>query len=112
MKGLFLASGPTVKMELVVKTPHHTTVRLPLEMRQRIEALAEARQTSTSLIIREAIEHFFDAKRGRSESDARHLRVSEYAQLALDWIIQQDHPEVRERLIAEADRRMKIHHGA
>jgi len=31
---------------------------------------------------------------------------------AFDWIIQQDHPEVRERLIAEADRRMAIHHGA
>jgi metal-responsive CopG/Arc/MetJ family transcriptional regulator len=99
-------------MELVVKTPHHTTVRLPLEMRQRVEALAEARQTSTSLIIREAIEHFFDAKRGRSESELRHLRVTEYVQIAMDHIIRQDYPEDRDRLIALTDLRMEQHHGA
>lgn len=90
----------------------HTSIRLPREMHERVDALAATRKTSPSLIISEAVEQFFDTMRRRSESDARHLRLSEYAQLALDWIIQQDHPEIRERLIAEADRRMKLHHGA
>jgi hypothetical protein len=107
-------SGPTspTAMELVLSKHHHTSTCLPRQVHERVEALGATRKTSPSLIILEAAERCFNTMRGRSESDARHLRVSEYTQLALDWIIQQDHPEVRERLIAEADRRMAIHHGA
>lgn len=47
-----------------------------------------------------------------TDSKRRHLRVTEYMQVALDAIIRADHPEMRETLVLETDRRMKIHHGA
>jgi hypothetical protein len=33
-------------------------------------------------------------------------------QICLDWIIKQDHPEVRDQMIAQADQRMREYHGA
>jgi hypothetical protein len=38
--------------------------------------------------------------------------VTEFMQVAMDAIIRNDYPELRETLILEADRRMKLHHGA
>lgn len=62
--------------------------------------------------MRSAIEHYFSAAQLLDDSRRRHLRTTEYMQLALDTIIRENHPELRESLILEADRRMKLHHGA
>jgi hypothetical protein len=47
-----------------------------------------------------------------TSSQRRQARVVEYAQIALDAIIQEQHPEYRERILAETDRRMERYHGA
>jgi len=32
-------------------------------------------------------------------------------QICLDWIIQQDYPEVRDKMIAQCDQRMRQYHN-
>jgi hypothetical protein len=46
-----------------------------------------------------------------SRHGERH-RISEFMQLALDVIISEQYPEFRERIIANADKRLEQYHGA
>jgi hypothetical protein len=38
--------------------------------------------------------------------------VTEYVQVALDAIIRENHPELRDQLIVETDQRVRRYHGA
>jgi predicted transcriptional regulator len=88
------------------------SVRLPLDLYTRIDAQAEAESCTPSDIIRSAIEQHLGRSALMSQSHRRQLRVTEYMQVAIDAIIRENHPELRETLVLEADRRMKLHHGA
>lgn len=88
------------------------SVRLPLDLYTRIDAQAEAESCTPSDVIRNAIEQHLGGVAILTQSQRRQLRVTEYMQVAIDAIIRENHPELRETLVLEADRRMKIHHGA
>ena len=45
-------------------------------------------------------------------SQRRLARISEFQQIALDIIIREQYPEYRDRIIAEADKRLERYHGA
>ena len=47
-----------------------------------------------------------------SPSQRRLARSSEFQQLALDVIIREQYPELRDRLVAETDKRLVQYHGA
>ena len=88
------------------------TVRFEPEHYSRLEQLARDQGKPVSEVVRTAIVTFLDGAPKISASQFRHLRVTEYVQVALDAIIRENHPELRETLVLEADRRMKLHHGA
>ena len=90
----------------------HRTVRLPRDLCERLDAEAASLGCTPSDLIRRAIEHHLDGLKLLHGSKRRHLRVTEYMQVALDAIIRENHPEMRETLVLETDRRMKLHHGA
>lgn len=77
-----------------------------------LERLCLQQNRNLSDLVRSAVESFLSEQKTTAESNLRHLRVSEYMQICLDWIIQQDHPEVREKMIAQTDQRMRQYHGA
>jgi len=90
----------------------HRSCRLSPELGARIDAEAARDGCSASDVMRRAIERYFSDAQLLDDSRRRHLRTTEYMQLALDRIIRENHPELREALILETDRRMKLHHGA
>jgi lysozyme family protein len=45
------------------------------------------------------------------DSQLRHMRVTEYTQIALDAIIREKHSELLDHLIAQTDLRMEQYHG-
>jgi len=90
----------------------HRTVRLPRDLCDRLDAEAAFLGCTPSDLIRQAIEQRLDGLKLLHGSKRRHLRVTEYMQVALDAIIRKDYPEMRDTLVLETDRRMKLHHGA
>lgn len=88
------------------------TVRYEPEHLVRLEKIAADQGKLMAKMVRTAIVHFLDGEPKTSVSQFRHLRVTEYLQVALDAIIRADHPELRDTLVFETDRRMKIHYGA
>ena len=90
----------------------HFTVRLTPGLRADVEREAASKSCSPSEIIRRSIEQYLLGQRLIGESQMRHHRISEYSQVALDTIILEQHPEFRDRIVAETDRRMERYHGA
>ncbi len=88
------------------------TVRFEPEHYSRLEQLAREQGKPVSDLVRTAIVTFLDGQPKLSVSQFRHLRVTEYMQVALDAIIRKDYPDMRETLVIETDRRMKLHHGS
>lgn len=80
-------------------------------MRSQVARVANEKSCSPSEIIRRAIEQYFIGQRLLEKSEARHQRITEYSQVALDTIILEQHPEFRDRIVAETDRRMDKYHG-
>lgn len=95
-----------------LKSFRHCTVRIPRDLCDRLDAEAANSGCTTSDLIRRAIQQHLNGLKLLQDSKRRHLRVTEYMQVAIDAIIRENHPELRETLILEADRRMKLHHGA
>lgn len=77
----------------------------------RLEQLGAQQKRSVPDLIRASVDAFLLQEKRRAESDLRHLRVTEYLQIAVDWIIQQDHPEMRDQMIAQCNQRMQQYHG-
>ncbi|WP_183925344.1 ribbon-helix-helix protein, CopG family [Sphingomonas sp. BK069] len=88
------------------------TVRFEPEHLQRLEQLAVDQNRSMAEILRSAIIQYLEGHQRFSASELRHLRVAEYTQVALDAIIREEHPELRDTLVLETDRRMERYHGA
>ena len=90
----------------------HFTVRLTPGLRADVEREAVSKSCSPSEIIRRSIDQYLLGQKLIGESQMRHHRISEYSQVALDTIILEQHPESRDRIVAETDRRMERYHGA
>lgn len=88
------------------------TLRLSPGMYARVEGEASTRGCSPSELVRRALEQYFIGQKLLAASETRHHRISEYSQVALDAIILQNHPELREAIVVETDRRMERYHGA
>lgn len=95
-----------------MKSFRHCSVRIPRDLCDRLDAEAASQNCTPSDIIRRAIEHHFEGLKLLHDSGRRHLRVTEYMQVALDAIIRENHPELRDMLVLETDRRMERYHGA
>lgn len=90
----------------------YRSFRLSPELGERIDAEAARDGCSASEVMRRAIERYFSEAQLLDDCHRRHLRTTEYMQLAIDTFIRENHPELREPLILEADRRMRVYHGA
>jgi hypothetical protein len=88
------------------------TIRISPRQLARVEELASLENRKAADIIRMALDAYLGGNTQVTASKMRHLRISEYTQIALDHIIRQDYPEDRDRLIAQTDLRMEQHHGA
>ena len=88
------------------------TVRFDPEQFALLEELAARQNRSIADILRLAIAEYIAGEKKLTASDLRHHRITEYVQIALDWIIQQDHADARAHLIAQTDLRMERYHGA
>jgi hypothetical protein len=76
-----------------------------------LERLCLQQNRNLSDLVRSAVASFLSEEKTTAESNLRHLRVSEYMQICLDWIIQQDYPEVRDKMIAQTDQRIQRYHS-
>ena len=90
----------------------HCTVRLDRRQHERIQALALEQHCSPSEIIRSAVDAYLGTASLLTSSHRRLARIGEFMQLALDVIISEQYPEFRERIIANADKRLEQYHGA
>ena len=95
-----------------MSTTRHCTVRLNRQQHDRIVALATEQNCNSSDVIRAAVEAYLGTATLLTSSHRRLARVSEFMQLALDVIISEQYPEFRERIIANADKRLEQYHGA
>ena len=96
-----------------MKRPYcQRTVRFDHEQLRSLEAQATDQGRSVSDILRAAISQYLIGQKLVGESQLRHHRISKYSQVALDTIILEQHPEFRDRIVAETDRRMERYHGA
>lgn len=78
----------------------------------QVEQLAHKLGVSPADVVRRAVEQYLLGQKLIQDSQLRLLRVSEYTQIAVDAIIREDHPELRETLVIETDKRMERFHGA
>lgn len=77
-----------------------------------LKQMASRQACSISDVLRRIISEHQTGGHSLTASQLRQARVVEYAQAALDTIINEQHPEYRERILAETDRRMERYHGA
>jgi hypothetical protein len=71
-------------------------------MRDQVDAVAARQNCNTSDVIRLAIEQFVTGAKRADDSRLRHMRLTECAQIALNAIIRENHPELRDHLIANS----------
>jgi len=90
----------------------HYNVRLERTQWDRLSAIAAERKLSVADIIRSALDVFLSSSDLLTASHRRIARISEFQQLALDVIIREQYPELRDRLVAETDKRLVQYHGA
>ena len=90
----------------------HYNVRLERTQWERLSAIARERKLSTADIVRSALDVFLSSSDLLTASHRRMARIGEFQQLALDVIIREQYPELRDRLVAETDKRLVQYHGA
>lgn len=95
-----------------MSTTRHCTVRLNRQQHDRILALATEQNCNPSEVIRAAVDAYLGTATLITSSHRRLARISEFMQLALDVIISEQYPEFRDRIIANADKRLEQYHGA
>ncbi len=93
------------------KLSYQRTVRFDAATIARLKEVAADQHKDVADVIRSAVRHYFNGKVQLSESELRHLRVSEYTQAALDTIISQNFPDTRNAIVAETNSRMAKFHG-
>ncbi|MBN8847358.1 MAG: hypothetical protein BGO24_07845 [Sphingomonas sp. 67-36] len=93
-------------------TLRHYNLRVERRQWDRLATLARDRGVSPAEIVRAAIDAYFAQADLLDASRRRLVRIGEFQQLALDVIIREQFPEFRERILAEVDKRVELHHGA
>ncbi len=86
------------------------SIRLDGTAFEQVEAFAAHRGVSPADVIRTAIDAWLRTEERLSASDQRLRRIMEFTQVAMDAIIRENHPELRDRLVHEADRRVAMYH--
>ena len=94
------------------KLPVQRSLRFDPDQYQFLKDLASTQTCSISDVLRTIIAHYRDRNSMLTTSQRRQARISEYAQVALDAIIREQHPEYRDRILEETNRRMERYHGA
>ncbi|WP_082664493.1 MULTISPECIES: ribbon-helix-helix protein, CopG family [unclassified Sphingomonas] len=89
-----------------------STTRLSADQVAQVDAVARRLGCSTGEVIRRAVDQYLIGQKLISDSELRLRRVCEYGQLALDAILQENHPEFRDPILLEVDKRMERFHGA
>ena len=90
----------------------HFNVRFERAQWDRLVALGEERNQATAEIIRAAVDVYLGAASTTTQRQRRLARLSEFVQIAVDILIREQYPEYRDRIIAEADKRLEQYHGA
>jgi len=88
------------------------TLRLDHALCDRIDRLASRNGLTRSAMIRHVLRTFAHDADAAGASQKRMARTVEYTQLALDVIIRDQYPDVREKLLAETDKRVEQYHAA
>lgn len=88
------------------------SVRLSLETFDRIAEIAEERNQTVGDVVRSALLVYLATADLMSTSQRRLARVNEYNMLALDVIMRDQYPNLRERILSETDKLMEQFHGA
>lgn len=96
----------------MVTSYRHYNVRLERSQWDRLSTIAAERNLSVADILRSALDVFLSSSDLLTASQRRIARISEFQQLALDVIIREQYPELRDRLVAETDKRLVQYHGA
>ncbi|WP_242121218.1 hypothetical protein [Sphingomonas lacusdianchii] len=95
-----------------MKKTFQRTVRFDRDQAARLEAIAVNHNRTFADQLRIVLTEWLEGQNILNASQLRQARVAEYAQAALDTIILENHPEFRDRIVAETDRRMERYHGA
>ncbi|MET3726049.1 MULTISPECIES: hypothetical protein [Sphingomonas] len=95
-----------------MKNSTQTSLRFDPELYARVERFAASQSRSIADVVRSACEQYLLGQKLLHDSDLRLRRVCEYGQLALDAILQENHPEFRDPILLEVDKRMERFHGA
>ena len=90
----------------------HYNIRLERSQWDPLRAIAADQKLSVADIIRSALDVFLSSSDLLTAIHRRIARISEFQQLALDVIIREQYPELRDRLVAETDKRLEQYHGA
>lgn len=88
------------------------SIRVDREKWRRIAEIAGTRGCRNIEVIRDAIDAYLGAAAVLSNSQLRLARITEFTQIAVDIIIREQYPEYRDRIVAEADKRLGQFHGA
>jgi hypothetical protein len=94
-----------------MSSTRHCSVRLERAQYDRILALAADQNCTPSDVIRAAVDAYFGSAAVVTGSHRRLARINEFMQLAIDVIISEQYPEYRDRIIANADKRLEQYHG-
>ena len=90
----------------------HYNVRLERARWDRLSVIAAEQKLSVADVIRSALNVFLSSSDVLTASQRRLARISEFQQLVLDVILREQYPELRDRLVAETDKRLVQYHGA
>lgn len=90
----------------------HYNIRLERSQWDRLSEIATEQKLSVADVIRSALNVFLSSYDVLTASQRRLARISKFQQLALDVIIREQYPELRDRLVAETDKRLVQYHGA
>lgn len=93
-------------------TLKHCSVRFDPQKYDRILAIARERDCKPSDVIRSAVDSYLSSNDLLSASHRRVARLIEFIQIAIDVMVREQYPEYRDRLVAEADKRLEQYHGA
>lgn len=88
------------------------SVRFDTDQYDHLKRLAAGRRCAVSDVLRDLIKQHLDGIKAVSESHLRLARLAEYTQAAVDTLIREEHPDHRQLVMDETNRRMERYHGA
>lgn len=96
----------------MIKSALQRSVRFDPEQYGHLKKMAAARKCTPSDVLREIIKQHLDGTKAVSESHLRIARLAEYTQAAVDTLLREEHPDHRQLVMDETNRRMERYHGA